>query len=271
MNISMNHLFATYAFIKPLDNVDNGTQFAARPLKQWRKQYQNKLGYSRASAGMPMDRPGGLVATSSKSQCNNCQGAFPMKLTLFKDSSCKSCHPIKNIVTPLKNQDKVYNQYNYACCPRIVTILQLEKAALAANAFTASVDVFHQEALNVISSGLPSQVIISISNSYTLAEAACKFAASAFKTPTAATFLTASTAFTNAATAFTNTLMLITELNGTSALFPDIINVLNLGANAFIVPSALNFAKVVDLIDSLPENNPVVTLLKPFTDATAAF
>jgi len=113
MDISMNYVCAAYSFIKPLDNVDNGTHFAARPLKQWRKQYQNKLGYSRASVGMPIDRPGGLVASSTKSQCNNCRGAFPMKMILFKDSKCKSCRPIKNIVTPLKNQDKV--QYDYAC------------------------------------------------------------------------------------------------------------------------------------------------------------
>jgi hypothetical protein len=270
MNISLNHLFATYAFQRPLDNVDTGTRFAARPLKQWRKQYQNKLGYSRASTGMPMDRPGGLLASSPTSQCNACRGAFPMKLTIFKDSGCKSCHPIKNIVTPLKNQDKP-RKPAIACCPTIVTIKNREQAGLAKIAFTDSVAIFNQAAFNIISSGQPAQVITSIINAYTLAAAACTVAAAAFEDPTTATFFSTSTAFKSAAAAFTNALVIITGLGGTSAIFPDIINVFNLAANAFIIPSAVSFTNVANVIETLAGTNPAVTLLNAFRKGAAAF
>jgi hypothetical protein len=271
MDISLNHLFATYVFQKPLDNVDSGTRFAARPLKHWRKQYQNKLGYSRASAGMPMDRPGGLVASSPTIQSTTCRGSFPMKLTIFKDSGCKSCHPIKNIVTPLKNQDKPRKPAVAACCPTIVTIRHIEKAAVAVNDFTDSVAIFNQAAFNVISSGQPAQVITSIINAYTLAQAACTVAAAAFNVPTNTTFFAASTAFKSAAAAFTNALVIITGLGGTSTIFPDIINVFNFAANAFIIPSVVSFTNVANVIETLPQTNPVVTLLNAFSEGAAAF
>jgi 6-phosphogluconolactonase (cycloisomerase 2 family) len=89
----MNHLFAAYTFAKT--NIDTDTPFAARPLKQWRKQYQTTVGgYSRASVGMPMDRPGGLVPVASPAiECQSCRGAFPAKVTVFNDAPCTSCQP----------------------------------------------------------------------------------------------------------------------------------------------------------------------------------
>ena len=94
----MNHLFAAYTFNKIPDN--EGSHFSARPQRHWRKQYQNQLGYSRASAGMPMDRPGGLVPVASTNiQCKTCRGAFKTKVILNKDSPCTSCEPIKNKVS----------------------------------------------------------------------------------------------------------------------------------------------------------------------------
>lgn len=92
MNLSMNHLYATYAYNKSMDNADNGTAFAARPLKQWRKQYQSNSGFSRAATGMPMDRPGGLMSVPSVNiQCKTCNGALPANVEVFKDSQCSSC------------------------------------------------------------------------------------------------------------------------------------------------------------------------------------
>ena len=100
MSLSMNHLFAAYQ--KNIATGD-GNRFAARPLNHWRKAYQNSLGYSRAATGMPMDRPGGLgFVASPQIQCATCKGALPAQVTIFKDSNCKSCKPLKSKVKPLQ-------------------------------------------------------------------------------------------------------------------------------------------------------------------------
>ena len=96
----MNHLYTSYQ--KNIVNGD-GNNFAARPQKQWRKQYQaqNNSGgsYRRAGVGMPMDRPGGLVPVATqKIQCQACNDTIPAKVMVFKDSPCTSCQPIINNV-----------------------------------------------------------------------------------------------------------------------------------------------------------------------------
>jgi hypothetical protein len=97
----MNHLFASYHH-QTLENIDDGVRFAARPLKQWRKQYQTKIGYSRAATGMPMDRPGGLVPVASPAiQCATCNGALAARVNATKDSNCTACEPIQLRVKPL--------------------------------------------------------------------------------------------------------------------------------------------------------------------------
>lgn len=89
----MNHLFASY-HRQILENRDEGTRFTARPLKQWRKQYQSLLGYSRAATGMPMDRPGGLVPVATKAiQCLTCNGTLAARVNVFKNPVCNSCQP----------------------------------------------------------------------------------------------------------------------------------------------------------------------------------
>jgi hypothetical protein len=101
MNITMNHLYASYQ-----QNIANGdgNRFAARPQKQWRKQYQNQNNltggtYRRAGVGMPMDRPGGLVPVASpKIQCQTCNNTIPANVEIIKDSPCTSCQPIINNV-----------------------------------------------------------------------------------------------------------------------------------------------------------------------------
>jgi hypothetical protein len=95
----MNHLFASYQFNSASGD---GPQFAAQPLKQWRKQYSNGSSYSRASVTMPMDRPGGLAKVATEEiHCTTCHGALAAKVEVFNESNCKSCAPIKNKVTPL--------------------------------------------------------------------------------------------------------------------------------------------------------------------------
>ena len=98
----MNHLYTSYQ-----QNIVNGdgNRFAARPQKQWRKQYQapNDSGgggsYRRAGVGMPMDRPGGLVPVATpKIQCQACNNTIPAKVEIIKDSQCTSCQPIINNV-----------------------------------------------------------------------------------------------------------------------------------------------------------------------------
>ena len=97
----MNHLFASYRH-QTLENTDDGVRFAARPLNQWRKQYQNNLGYSRAATGMPMDRPGGLVPVASTAiQCSTCKGTLTAQVNVTNDSNCTSCNPIQLRVKPL--------------------------------------------------------------------------------------------------------------------------------------------------------------------------
>jgi hypothetical protein len=98
----MNHLFASYTYQNSLANMraPNGTPFQAQPLKQWRKAYQNNLSFSRASTGMPMDRPGGFAAitTNTLIYCRDCKGAGLANIPVFNDSPCKSCAPITNKV-----------------------------------------------------------------------------------------------------------------------------------------------------------------------------
>ena len=96
----MNHLFASYQLNRA---TSDGAQFAAQPLKQWRKQYSRSLGYSRASVGMPMDRPGGMSKVATEQiHCATCKGALTAKVEVFNDSPCTSCQPIKNKVKPLQ-------------------------------------------------------------------------------------------------------------------------------------------------------------------------
>jgi hypothetical protein len=101
----MNHLFASYTFQKIQENIEKDNRFLARPLRHWRKAYQNSLGYSRASTGMPMDRPGGFVpVATTQVQCLTCRGAGTANLPVFNDSPCTSCQPITNKVQLAENK-----------------------------------------------------------------------------------------------------------------------------------------------------------------------
>jgi hypothetical protein len=112
--IPINHIVATY---RENNTNTNGNAFAARPLKQWRKQYQNILGTSRAAVGMPMDRPGGFIPVASKNiQCTTCNGAFPARIDIFKSSNCTSCNPIKTKVKPLVTNFTDINAYFQSRC-----------------------------------------------------------------------------------------------------------------------------------------------------------
>ena len=97
-------------------NSGPGTQFAARPIRHWRKQYSSTgtgtgtEGNSNASVGMPMDRPGGLANNSYL--CSTCKGAITFKEdTLQENSVCKSCNPIKpntQLSETMYNETKTY-------------------------------------------------------------------------------------------------------------------------------------------------------------------
>ena len=105
----MNHLFASYQKNTAIGGHD-GNRFLARPINGWRKQYQTTTGYSRASVGMPMDRPGGMVPVESEYiQCATCKGSIPTKVETRNDSDCYSCNKnIKNI-NNVQLSDKHYN------------------------------------------------------------------------------------------------------------------------------------------------------------------
>lgn len=74
----MQHLIPVNTFPKNEMNQENGPPFSARPIRQWRKQFQRSLGSgSRISVGMPMDRPGGTIPVASQNtQCQTCNGAM---------------------------------------------------------------------------------------------------------------------------------------------------------------------------------------------------
>ena len=94
----MNHLVPVYAY-----NSGDGPRFAARPIRNWRKQYvrgisgSNSISGSNMSVGMPMDRPGGIVPVANETiHCMTCRGAISIKDDPVQDISvCKSCNPIK--------------------------------------------------------------------------------------------------------------------------------------------------------------------------------
>jgi hypothetical protein len=100
MQIDSQNIYVT----KQLNSsTGDGNRFSARPLKQWRKQYQapnnGSVNYRCASIGMPMDRPGGLVpVATSNIRCTTCKATIPAKVVLIKDSACTTCQPIINNV-----------------------------------------------------------------------------------------------------------------------------------------------------------------------------
>ena len=67
----------------------NGTRFMARPLPQWRKQYQSNLASNRRlSVGMPMDRPGSSsIDISSCTKCNRIKSNTSVSESEYKDTS----------------------------------------------------------------------------------------------------------------------------------------------------------------------------------------
>lgn len=93
-------------------NANIGTNFAARPIKHWRKQLMpaTNTGVSRnAGVGMPMDRPGGSVYLGATVDCSNCPvNLFELiprtKNTQFNSFSidqsgnCVACNPETNII-----------------------------------------------------------------------------------------------------------------------------------------------------------------------------
>ena len=105
----------TPSWSRPVIN-SPGTSFAARPIKQWRKQLvpNPNSGISRSSAvGMPMDLPGGSVYLGATTDCHaNLSELFSStKNTIFNQSkdlsgNCVGCNPettvIKSAVTLLK-------------------------------------------------------------------------------------------------------------------------------------------------------------------------
>ena len=126
----MNHLFASY---QRNSSNGEGANFAARPLKQYRKQYENNLeyslGYSRASVGMPMDRPcGSSKVTTEQVHCTACNAALTVKVSVFNDSDCTSCQPIKNKVTPLTRSYPDTQSYLQSRCATYDQKLSMEQA-----------------------------------------------------------------------------------------------------------------------------------------------
>jgi hypothetical protein len=127
MNTAMNHLFAVYR-----QNIatGDGNHFVARPQKHWRKQYQSLLGYSRASVGMPMDRPGGIMPVANNTiACQTCRGALSAKVIVGKDSPCTSCQPIKARVKPRYTaftDNKAYLQSRCVTYDQKLSIEQVE-------------------------------------------------------------------------------------------------------------------------------------------------
>jgi len=97
----------------------SGTRFMARPLPQWRKQYQSTLASNRrASVGMPMDRPGSTNQVSSKTiQCKTCDGSAIMNTNIINDtSSCTKCKRIKSNTSVSETEYKDTSSYLQSRC-----------------------------------------------------------------------------------------------------------------------------------------------------------
>jgi hypothetical protein len=94
MNHSVQSIIPSYAFRENNANENLGNQFAARPIRHWRKHMQatnGLLSYRRTSVGMPMDRPGSTSITT-KANCQQCNGVNELKYLVHKNSLCNSCY-----------------------------------------------------------------------------------------------------------------------------------------------------------------------------------
>ena len=97
----------------------NGTRFMARPLPQWRKQYQSNLASNRRlSVGMPMDRPGSSsIVESSAIQCKTCDGSTTINTNVINDiSSCTKCNRIKSNTNVSESEYKDTSSYLQSRC-----------------------------------------------------------------------------------------------------------------------------------------------------------
>lgn len=103
MNYSVSSVVPSYTFHSE-NNKTN--RFAARPLRQWRKQLQANnglLSYRRTAVGMPMDRPGGSSVTT-QANCQQCNGvAADIKDLVNKTSTCASCHITRTSISVSDN------------------------------------------------------------------------------------------------------------------------------------------------------------------------
>ena len=95
MNYSVQSVVPSYNFHDNTDTISGrGNRFAARPIRQWRKQMQatnGLLSYRRTAVGIPSDKPGGTSVTTY-SNCQTCNGTSELKDLVHKNSPCTSCH-----------------------------------------------------------------------------------------------------------------------------------------------------------------------------------
>jgi hypothetical protein len=145
----MNHLFASYHKNIAMDSAIDGNHFSARPIKEWRKQYQNSsVGYSRASIGMPMDRPGGIIPVASSTiQCSTCRGSIPAKVETINDSDCYKC---KKIINNTNFSDNAYNDTSAYLQSRCATYNQNVSAERV-----SSINYFSNEGIPIEPSDSP--------------------------------------------------------------------------------------------------------------------
>ena len=123
MNYSIQSVVPAYSFHSNNAGDTLGNRFAARPLRQWRKQLHTTnglLSYRRASVGMPMDKPGGLNVTT-QATCVSCNGVYTLKETMQKDTSsssaCNSCHITRTgLQKTLDSSQRDYNAYLESKC-----------------------------------------------------------------------------------------------------------------------------------------------------------
>lgn len=86
----MQSIVPSYSFHS---NDTVGNRFAARPIRQWRKQLQatnGLLSYRRTAVVIPSDKPGGATVTTH-SNCQLCNGATDLKYLVNKKAACTDC------------------------------------------------------------------------------------------------------------------------------------------------------------------------------------
>jgi hypothetical protein len=136
-----NSVVSTYS--KPLlvnTNENNGTNFAARPIKHYRKMLipMSGSGNGRAGVGMPMDTPGGSSYLGNIAANTTCASWFAQTATFLKEDIRKS--PSTNFLYNADDSfyDPLTNQTVCVACTPQTNVIKPATTILSKKYYTDS-------------------------------------------------------------------------------------------------------------------------------------